>query len=277
MPEHYRLDILTVLQEVQSNQETGLSQQEAQKRLEQYGPNALPHDAGVNWLELIWGQFNDPLIWLLIFAAIVSAALGEVTDMVVISIIVILNAVLGIYQEYQAEQALAALSAMQVPKVTIRRDGQIHQISAEDIVPGDIVLLEEGDSVPADGRVISSNSLRVQEAALTGESLPVSKDTDPIPGNGKVGVGDRSNMVFMGTAVNYGRGEFVVTRTGLQTEIGNIAAMLLQVEEGITPLQRRLNQLGQFLAIGAMIVVAIVFVVGLIVRGIPPQEMFLIA
>jgi len=277
MPEYYRLDIQDALQELQSTQESGLSQQEVEKRLQQYGPNALPRDAGVNWLELVWGQFNDPLIWLLIFAAIVSAVLGEVTDMIVISIIIILNAALGIYQEYQAEQALAALSAMQVPKVTVRRDGQVHQVSAEDLVPGDIVLLEEGDSVPADGRILESNSMRVQEAALTGESLPVSKDTAPISGSGNVGVGDRSNMVFMGTAVNYGRGEMVVTETGLQTELGEIANMLQQVEQGETPLQRRLAQLGRVLTIAAIIIVAIVFAVGVLVQGIPIQQMFLIA
>ncbi len=277
MAEHYRSAISEVLQALQTHREDGLTQSEAKRRLEEYGPNALPRDAGVSWLELIWGQFNDPLIWLLIFAAIVSAVLGEVTDMIVISIIVILNAALGIYQEYQAEQALAALSAMQVPKVTVRRDGTVTQISAEDLVPGDIVLLEEGDSVPADGRVIESSSLRVQEAALTGESLPVNKQTEPIAGNGKVAVGDRNNMVFMGTAVNYGRGEMVVTETGLSTELGEIANMLQQVEQGETPLQRRLAQLGRVLTIAAIIIVAIVFAVGVLVQGIPIQQMFLIA
>jgi len=277
MAEYYHLEPSDVLQQFNTDQESGLTQKEADKRLQEHGPNALPRDAGVNWIELIWGQFNDPLIWLLIFAAIVSAVLGEVTDMIVITIIVILNAALGIYQEYQAEQALAALSAMQVPKVTVRRDGSVHQVSAEDLVPGDIVLLEEGDSVPADGRVIESSSLRVQEAALTGESLPVSKEKQALPGTGKVSVGDRSNMVFMGTAVNYGRGEMVVTNTGLRTELGEIANMLQQVEQGETPLQRRLGQLGRVLTGAAIIIVAIVFAVGVLVQGIPVQQMFLIA
>ena len=125
MPEFYQKDIPDVVKELAGNIDNGLTQKEAKKRLDTYGPNALPRDEGVNWLELVWGQFNDPLIWLLIFAAVVSAALGEITDMIVIAVIVILNAVLGIYQEFQAEQALAALSAMQVPQVRIRRDGKV--------------------------------------------------------------------------------------------------------------------------------------------------------
>ena len=277
MPDFYRMTVSDTLKELNTNQETGLSETEVQKRLQQYGRNALPRDEGINWIQLIWGQFNDPLIWLLIFAAGVSAYLGEVTDTVIIAIIVILNAVLGIYQEYQAEQALAALSAMQVPQVTIKRDGAVHVISAEDLVPGDIVLLEEGASIPADGRLVESTSMRTIEAALTGESLPVGKSIDAVEGTGSVAVGDRKNMVFMGTAVNSGRGVMVVTETGLQTELGEIADLLSKVETGETPLQRRLAQLGSVLFWAAIIVVAIVFFVGWRLQGIPAQEMFLIA
>ncbi|MDQ7034819.1 MAG: cation-translocating P-type ATPase [Anaerolineae bacterium] len=277
MPDFYRMTVSDTIKDLNTSQETGLSETEVKKRLEQYGLNALPRDEGINWFELIWGQFNDPLIWLLIFAAVVSAFLGEVTDMIVITIIVVLNAALGIYQEFQAEQALAALSAMQVPQVTVRREGKIKVISAEQLVPGDIVLLEEGVSIPADGRLLEVSSLRAMEAALTGESVPVGKKIAAIEGTGSVGVGDRKNMVFMGTTVNFGRGLMVVTTTGLKTELGEIADLLTKVEKGETPLQRRLAQLGSVLFWAAIVIVAIVFFVGWRLQGIPPQEMFLIA
>lgn len=274
MPEFYRQDTAAVLSELNVQAASGLTAEEVAKRQQEYGKNVLPTDEGTNWLQLILGQFKDLMVIILIFAAVVSALLGEVNDLIIILAIVILNAILGAYQEFRAEQALAALSALQVPMVRVRRDGEIHQISAEELVPGDIVLLEEGDRIPADGRLIQSVNLQIEEAALTGESHPVDKNTAPIPGEGNVPVGDRTNMAFMGTSVNYGRGEMVITRTGLKTEIGNIAAMLLQVEEGITPLQRRLNDLGRALAIGAFVIVAVVFFAGLL-RNIPVQEMFL--
>lgn len=277
MADFFRMTVSETLKELNVNQETGLSDAEAQQRLEKYGPNALPRDEGINWVELIWGQFNDPLVWLLLFAAGVSAFLGEITDMVVIAVIIILNAVLGVYQEYQAEQALAALSAMQVPQVTLRRESKVKQISAEALVPGDIVLLEEGSSVPADGRLIESSSMRTMEAALTGESVPVGKSTDVINEQGSIGVGDRKNMVFMGTAVNSGRGVMVVTETGLKTELGEIADLLTKVEKGETPLQRRLAQLGSVLFWAAIVIVVIVFLVGWQLQDIPASQMFLIA
>jgi Ca2+-transporting ATPase len=166
---------------------------------------------------------------------------------------------------------------MQVPLVRVRRNGEVHQISAEDLVPGDIILLEEGDRIPADGRIIESVNIQIEEAALTGESQPVEKSTAAIDTDQSIALGDRNNIVFMGTSVNYGRGVMAVTKTGLQTELGNIAALLMQVEKGITPLQRRMTQLGKTLATGAGIVVVIVFLTGWLVRGIPWQEMFLVA
>ncbi len=276
MPEFYRLDVGETLAELETNAETGLSHAEVKARQEKYGRNALPTGEGTNWFQLILSQFTDLMVIILIVAAVISFFLGDVKDVIVILAIVILNAALGVYQEYRAEQALAALSAMQVPLVRVRRDSEVHQISAEELVPGDILLLQEGDRVPADGRLIESINLQVEEAALTGESIPSEKQVAPIPGDDAVALGDRSNMAYMGTSVNYGRGTMVITKIGLQTELGNIAAMLLQVEEGITPLQRRLNQLGKTLAIGAGIVVAIVFVAG-VLRGIPVQDMFLTA
>ncbi len=277
MAEFFRQDIHEAVARLEVDPAQGLSQSEAISRQSQYGKNALPRDEGVNWARLILGQFTDVMVIVLIVAAAISALLGEATDVVVILAIVALNALLGIYQEYQAEQALAALSRLQVPRARVRRDGQVHEVSAEDLVPGDIALLGEGDRIPADGRLILSINLQTEEAALTGESLPVEKTTAVIETTGKPPLGDRLNMAYMGTTVNYGRGEMLVTRIGLQTEIGNIATMLLQVEEGSTPLQRRLNQLGHILATAALIVVAIVFFVGFLIQGIPAEQMFLIA
>jgi Ca2+-transporting ATPase len=277
MAEAYRQDVQTTLSGLGVDKARGLDEAEILSRQAQFGKNTLPTDSGVNWVQLILGQFTDVMVIILIVAALISALLGEATDVIVILAIVALNAMLGIYQEYQAEQALAALSRLQVPQVRVRRGGRIHEISAEDLVPGDIVLVGEGDRIPADGRLLESINLQVEEAALTGESVPVEKDIDAIKLQEAIPLGDRLNMAYMGTTVNYGRGEMVVINTGLNTEIGNIATMLMQVEEGTTPLQRRLNHLGRILATAALIVVAIVFVVGFWVQGIPAEQMFLIA
>lgn len=277
MAEAYRQDAPAVLSDLGVDPTLGLDAAEVQARQENFGKNALPTDEGVNWAQLILGQFTDVMVIILIVAAFVSALLGEATDVIVILAIVALNALLGIYQEYQAEQALAALSRLQVPQVRARRDGQILEISAEELVPGDIVLIGEGDRIPADGRLIQSINLQVEEAALTGESIPVEKHTAALDAGETIALGDRINMAYMGTTVNYGRGEMVVIDTGLRTEIGNIASMLMQVEAGTTPLQRRLNHLGRILATAALIVVAIVFIVGFWVQGIPAERMFLIA
>ena len=250
MAEAYRKDVQAVLSELGVDKTQGLDEAEIQSRQTRFGMNALPTDKGVNWAQLILGQFTDVMVIILIVAAVISALLGEATDVIVILAIVALNAALGIYQEYQAEQALAALSRLQVPQVRVRRGGNIHEISAEELVPGDIVLIGEGDRIPADGRLTESINLQIEEAALTGESVPVEKSIDAIEAQNSVAIGDRKNMAYMGTSVNYGRGEIVVTSTGLNTEIGNIATMLLQVEEGTTPLQKRLNHLGHILATG---------------------------
>lgn len=275
MPDFYRLGIDETLAQLKSDSE-GLSEAEATQRQATYGKNVLPTESGTPWYKILLSQFTDLMVIILVAAAVISAFLGDTRDVVVILAIVILNAILGTYQEYQAEKALAALSAMQVPLVRVRRGGEVTQISAEDLVPGDIVVLAEGDRIPADGRLIESINLQIDESALTGESVPVEKNVRTLTSDKPIAVADRNNMAFMGTAVNYGRGALLVTEIGLKTELGNIAALLLQVEQGITPLQRRVNRLGQILATGAGIIVAIVFIAGLI-RGIPVQEMFLTA
>lgn len=274
MSDFARLDVAQSLTALEVDAAAGLAEEQVAQRRAQHGPNALPSDQGINWLHLILGQFRDLMVVILLVAAGISWFLGDVKDVVVIMAIVLLNAALGISQEYRAEQALAALGALQVPLVRVRRRGEVQQISAEELVPGDIVLLQEGDRIPADGRLVESVNLQVEEAALTGESVPVEKQTDALAGEDDIPLGDRANMVWMGTSINYGRGVMAVTQTGLNTELGNIAAMLLQVERGITPLQRRLNRLGRTLAIAAGVVVLLVFIAGLL-RGIPWQDMFL--
>lgn len=275
MTDYFRMDVATALGEVKSDAHKGLSAAEAQRRLSEIGPNTLPREGGRSLIKVVISQFANIMVLVLVAAAVISLLLGDVKDMIVILVIVILNTLLGTYQEYRAEQALAALSAMQVPVVRIRRDGEVHQVSADAIVPGDIVLLQEGDRVPADGRVITSINLQVEEAMLTGESHAVFKETGAID-KPDVGLGDRINLVYMGTAITYGRGEFVVTETGIRTQLGKIAAMLMGVEEGETPLQKRLDHLSKLLVRGAIGIVIVVFLVG-ILRGIPANEMLISA
>ncbi len=273
MPDFYRLDADAAVAELHSDAQTGLAPDDIPRRREQYGANKLPRSQQVNLIELVIGQFKNVLVIVLILAAVISLFLGDVKDVIVILAIVVANAGLGTYQEYQAEQALEALSSMQVPQVRVRRGGEVKQISAEDLVPGDVVLLGEGDRVPADGRLIVSSNLQVEEAALTGESQASSKNIAPIEAE-HVGLGDRHNFVYMGTAVTYGRGEMLVTGIGLQTELGKIASLLMGVEEGETPLQKRIDRLGVLLVRGAVAVVIVVFIAGLL-RGIAIQEMLI--
>jgi P-type Ca2+ transporter type 2C len=273
MAEFYRLDTSQALSELRTDP-NGLSAEEVNSRLSEYGKNALPTGEQNSLIKVIISQFANLLVLILLLAAGISLFLGDVKDVIVILVIVILNAALGTFQEYRAEQALAALSAMQVPQVRVRRKGTVTQVGAEDIVPGDVVLLQEGDRVPADGRVIVSANLQIEEAALTGESQAVFKDAKPIEKD-NVSLGDRHNMAFMGTSVTYGRGEMVVTGTGLKTELGKIASLLMHVEEMQTPLQRRLETLSRFLVGGALGVVVVVFLVGFFLRNIPLGEMLL--
>jgi Ca2+-transporting ATPase len=273
MAEFYRLDTSQAFAELRTDP-NGLSNEEVSRRQSEYGKNALPTGQQNTLLKVIISQFANILVIILLVAAGISLVLGDVKDVIVILVIVILNAALGTFQEYRAEQALAALSAMQVPQVRVRRGGTVTQVSAEDVVPGDVVLLQEGDRVPADGRVIVSANLQIEEAALTGESQAVFKDDKPIDKD-NVSLGDRHNMAFMGTSVTYGRGEMIVTGTGLKTELGKIASLLMNVEESQTPLQRRLETLSRFLVGGALAVVVIVFLVGFFLRNIPLGEMLL--
>ncbi len=274
MSSWYQLDANEVVSELSSGLE-GLSSSEATQRLEKYGPNELIEKGAKNPLLIIWDQLREPMVLLLIGAAIVSLALGHFEDVIIILAIVVINAIIGFTQEYRAEQAIAALKKLSVPTVTVVRDGRLQEISARELVPGDIVKLETGNFVPADGRLLESVNLRVQEAALTGESEAVEKTIEPM-GQKDLGIGDRLNMIYMGTAVTYGRGTAVVTDTGMKTELGNIAEMLQGVEEEDTPLQRRLARLGKSLAAIAIVIIGIVIVLGLL-RGETLDELFLVA
>jgi len=270
----YRKETDSVFEELDSSKD-GLSSEQAEKRLEQYGPNELEERGMRSPWSVLLGQFTDTMVIILIVAAVISFFLGETTDAIMILIIVVLNAILGFTQEYRAEKAIAALKKMSVPTVRVRRDGQIKEVEAISLVPGDIVLFEAGDRVPADGRVVESVNLRAEEAALTGESVPVDK-TDKKFDDEKLPIGDQKNMVFAGTAITYGRGSVVVVETGMNTELGNIADMLQQVTDEKTPLQRKMDELGKWLAIAAFFLVAIVFAVG-VWRGGELDEMFLTA
>jgi len=264
--EWYKVSSERALQEIGSAAEHGLTAAEAAQRLQRYGPNELQEKAGRSRLEILWEQFANILTILLIIAAVVSMFLGDWIEAIAILIIVILNGILGYTQEYRAEQSMAALKKMAVPTVRVRRDRKLQEVSAVSLVPGDIVVLETGNIVPADGRVINSINLRVEEAALTGESEPVDKDQSLVF-EGDSALGDRRNMVYSGTLVNYGRGEYVVTATGMETELGHIANLIQGVEEENTPLQNRLDRLGRVLAYGALGLVTLVLVLGLIREG----------
>jgi Ca2+-transporting ATPase len=241
----------------------GLTSSEVAGRQAEYGLNQLTEAPRPGFLRLLWEQFNNFIVMLLIVAAVVSALLGEWVDASAILTIVLLNAILGIIQEKRAEQALAALKKLAAPEARVLRDGHHVTVSARELVPGDIVTLEAGNHVPADVRLIEAVNLQVEEAALTGESQPAQKNAAMILEK-NVPLGDRKNTTFMGTMVTYGRGHGVVIGTGMRSQLGLIARMLEGVDQEETPLQKRLDQLGRTLGWGALAVCAIVFAVAVI-------------
>jgi len=265
MNEWYKLHPHDVVQSLETDEAAGLSTEEAARRLQQYGPNELVERGMKSRWRILWEQFTGVMVIVLLVAALISFLLQEYTDTIVIMAIVVLNAVLGYTQEARAEEAIAALKKLAVPHVRVRRDGHVLEPVATELVPGDIVLLEAGNVVAADGRLVHTANLQLQESALTGESTTVQKETPAIPGN-NVTLGDRRNMVYMGTVATYGRGAFVVTETGMNTELGKIAEMIQTVKRVPTPLERRLDRLGKVLAGIALVIVVVVIGLGLI-RG----------
>ena len=264
-------DLLTALE----TSPQGLDSAQAARRLEEYGPNELREGGKKSTLRIFLEQFADFLVIILIIAAVISAVLGNVESTVVILAVITMNAILGTVQTIKAEASLDSLKQMSAPTAKVLRDGKIIQIPGREVVPGDIVVLEAGDAVCADGRLLECASLKTAESALTGESLPVEKTVETI--DGEVPLGDRTNMVFSGTFVTYGRGRFLVTGTGMDTEMGKIAALLKSTSEKKTPLQVSLDQFGRTLSIAILILCAILFAVSVFLRGENVANAFLFA
>ncbi|QQK08891.1 cation-translocating P-type ATPase [Miniphocaeibacter halophilus] len=249
--------------ELDSNLSDGLSSSEAKARFEKYGPNALEEGKKKTIWAKLAEQLLDPMILILVFAAILSAVISEISDAIIIILIVVLNAALSIYQEGKAEQAIEALQKMASPNAKVFRDGEIITIPSSELVPGDIVELETGDIVPADLRLVESSNLKIEEASLTGESVPVEKDAK-ITFDDVVEIGDRDNMSFSSTIVSYGRGKGIVIGTGKHTEIGRIATRIQSFDDEQTPLQKKLAQLSKVLGIIVVVVCLIVLATGLL-------------
>jgi Ca2+-transporting ATPase len=265
-------DIQEVLQALQSSKE-GLSSGDVLQRREQYGPNELKEIKKKTLFMMFLDQFKDFMIMVLIAAAVISGVIGELIDTIAIVVIVVLNAIIGFVQEYRAEKAMQALKEMAAPEALVQRDNEIVNVPASELVPGDIVMLEAGRIIPADMRLTEAAQLKIEEAALTGESIPVEKKLETLHED-SIPLGDRLNMAYKGTTVSYGRGTGIVVSTGMETELGKIATLLQEEEEVKTPLQKRLAKFGQRLGIIVLSICAIVFITGLL-RGEAPLLMFL--
>ncbi|NLY19135.1 MAG: HAD-IC family P-type ATPase, partial [Clostridiaceae bacterium] len=271
-----------LLRELQSDPEKGLSSGEVKERLDKYGENRLKEKKKKTNLQRFLDQFRDVMILILLVAAAISFIIacveGEMSEFfepILILLIVVLNAILGVVQESKAEKALEALKSLSAPHARVLRDGREEVINAAKLVPGDIIILEAGDFIPADARLILTASLKSEESALTGESVPTEKDADAIVKE-DAPLGDRHNMVYSGCSITYGRGRAVVTATGMDTEMGKIANLLESEEDTKTPLQDKLAQLGKYLGAIALTACAIIFVIGL-VSGIKIMEIFMTA
>lgn len=263
-----------VIGQLEADPESGLSEQEAEQRISRYGANKLQARKRKSIFKIFISQLNDALIYVLMAAVVITLLMGEYTDAIIITAVVCINAVLGVIQEVKAGNAIEALRDMAIPKALVRREGQIKEISSEAVVPGDIVILDAGRSIPADVRLIETADLRVDESALTGESVAVEKDAEAVLPEGYIPLGDGVNLAFMSTLVTYGRGVGVVTGTGTDTEVGNIARILSEDAETKTPLEVRLGKLGKALGVGAMIICVLIFGISFL-QGRDLAEMFL--
>jgi P-type Ca2+ transporter type 2C len=264
-----------IVKQLQSNLISGLDTTQAAERLQKIGPNEIAEGNVRSPWRILWEQFTAVLVLILIGAALLSALLGEFKDAIAIGAIVILFGLLGFVQEYRAERAMAALRKMATPLVRAIRGGKLVEISSREIVPGDVVMLEAGNLVPADTRLVEAINLRIQEAALTGESEPVEKGIASLP-QAEVPLGDRVNMAYMGTVVTYGRGKALIVETGMHSELGKVASLLQGVSSEQTPLQKRLDGLGKLLAVVGFCVSALIFALGLFI-GEPVRDMLLTA
>jgi Ca2+-transporting ATPase len=275
--EFYNLGAKESLKKLKTSEE-GLPKKEAAARLGKYGPNELKKEKGDSALVIFLRQFKNFLILILLIATVIAYMVGEVIDAIVIAVIVVLNAIMGLVQEYKAEKSLEALKKLTSPYAVVIRGGKQTKIPAGELVPGDIMVIEMGDKIPADARIIESLNLKADESALTGESIPVSKEPGKL--SGKMPLGDQRNMLYSGTIITYGKGRAVVTATGMDTELGRIAGMVQETEREETPLQKRLAVLGKQLGLLVIAISAIVFIVGIMKMGWTPQNvtvMFLAA
>ena len=266
-----------VLKELNVNPKVGLTKDEVNARLEKYGQNKLKGKAKKTLMQLFIAQLQDMLIYVLIAAAVINLIVDIKhgwTDALIIMAVVLINAIVGVVQESKAEKALEALQQMTTPKSLVRRNGEVIEVNSEDLVPGDILIIDAGRFIPADVRLIESANLQIEESALTGESVPSEKNADFITKDEKIPVGDKENMAFMSTMATYGRGEGVVVATGMETEIGKIAKILDEDENTLTPLQIKLDELGKTLGYIAMGICAVIFIVGIIQKR-PILEMFM--
>ena len=263
-----------VVSELQVDALNGLSTEEVGKRIEKYGYNKLATKKKKTILQIFLSQLNDAMIFILIGAAIISGLAGEISDSIIILLVILINAVVGVVQESKAEKALEALKKLSTPRAIVKRDGELKEIASEEVVPGDIVIIDAGRYIPADLRLIESANLKIEESALTGESVPSEKESNITLESSDTPLGDQKNMAFMSTLATYGRGVGIAVGTGMNTEIGKIAKMLDESENELTPLQKRLAELGKVLGFGALIICALMFVVSLF-QGRDLFEMFL--
>lgn len=269
----YKISVEKTAEILKTDIHSGLDISEAGKRFSEFGPNELQVFGKVSPWVLFFSQFKNILIQILLIATALSAFLGHAVEAIAIAVIVLFAVILSFVQEYRAERAIEALRRMAAPTANVIRNGKEKKIPARELVPGDVILLRAGDKVPADGRIVQSFNLQIEEASLTGESLAVEKKVDALDRE-DLGLGDRSNMVYSGTVVSYGRGHAVVTATGMHTEFGKITGMLQEVETAKTPLQKNLDQVGKNLAKAAAIIVVIIVVLG-VIRGQPMLEMII--
>jgi len=271
----HTLSAAEVAHQLETSHQTGLSAAKVSERRAQFGANALQEKRGRSVWHMLLAQFADFMIVVLIAAAIISGIVGDVQDTIAIIVIVILNAVIGFIQEYRAERAMAALKRMSEASARVLRDGEVQTVNASELVPGDVVLLEAGNVVPADFRIVEAAQLRIDESALTGESVAVEKQIHPVP-HQDVPLGDKTCLAYKGTIVTYGRGLGLVIATGMQSELGKIATLLGEQDDTKTPMQKRLTGFGQRLALAALAICVLVFVIG-IMRGEPLLLMFMTA
>ena len=276
----FNKEVLEVEEILKTNKENGLSKEEVEKRKKEYGLNELEQKKKKTLIQKFLEQFKDFMIIVLIIAAIVSGVVGVaegegITDTIIILIVVVLNAIIGVVQENKAEKSLEALQKLSAHASKVIRDGKIDVVQSRDLVPGDIVVLDTGDYIPADLRIIEAVNLKSQESSLTGESVPVDKNTEVIKDE-KVGLGDRENMLFSSSLITYGRGKGIVVETGMNTEVGKIAKIINDTDANITPLQAKLNKLGKTLGIAALAICIVIFVIG-IAYGKNVIDMFMTA